>query len=194
MSKTLEYYNMNAKRFVQETINTDISGIQCEFLKYIPAYGTILDLGCGSGRDTLCFLKQGYHVEAVDGSEEMCRLARKRTGINVKHMLFEDLKEVNKYDGIWACASLLHMPKDKLPAVIRKMNSALKKTGVLYISFKYGHFEGERKGRHFTDLTEDSFAEIMKEIPELYIEKHWITNDARPSRSEEKWLNLILKK
>lgn len=194
MSKTLEYYNINAQRFVQETINTDISEIQNEFLKYIPARGSILDFGCGSGRDTKFFLEHGYHVEAIDGSETMCRLASAQTGINVKHMLFEDFRETNRYDGIWACASLLHLPKSELIAVIRRMYEALKETGILYMSFKYGSFEGERKARHFTDLTEGSFAKLITEIPELKTEKQWLTNDARPGRSEEKWLNLILKK
>ncbi len=194
MSKTLNYYNDNAERFVQETANVDISKNQKEFLKYIPDNGTVLDFGCGSGRDAKYFLEQGYHVEAVDGSETMCRLASLQTGIPVKCMRFEELDAVDIYDGIWACASILHLARNELITVLYKMCRALKKTGILYVSFKYGSFEGERKDRYFTDFTEESFAEVIAEVPELTIEKQWITNDARPDRSEEKWLNLILKK
>lgn len=74
------------------------------------------------------------------------------------------------------------------------MCDALKSTGVIYTSFKYGEFEGERNGRYFTDFMEDTFREFMKGIPELTIEEYWITDDVRPGRGDERWLNLILRK
>ena len=109
-------------------------------------------------------------------------------------MLFQNLDANGKYEGIWACSSILHLPKKELLPVIRKMCIALKDNGVIYTSFKYGDFEGERNGRYFTDFTEDTFDKFIKVIPELTIEEEWITSDVRAGRGEEKWLNLILRK
>lgn len=153
---------------------------------------SILDFGCGSGRDTKYFLKKGYDVTAMDGSAELCKLASAFSGVDVKEMLFQDLDAINVYDGIWACSSILHLPKKDLSSVFWKMCSALKDNGIIYTSFKYGDFEGKRNGRYFTDFREDTFQEFIKEIPELIVEEQWITSDVRPGRSEEKWLNLIL--
>lgn len=194
MSNTIDYYNANADQFIQGTSKVDISLIYTEFLKRIPMNGAILDFGCGSGRDTKTFLELGYVVDAIDGSEELCKLGSKHTGINVRCMLFQELNEIEKYDGIWACASILHLDRVQLHTVLNKMCDALKENGIIYVSFKYGTFEGERNGRYFTDFTEDAFAIFLAEIPTLKIEKQWITNDARPDRGEEKWLNIILRK
>lgn len=194
MDSTLKYYNQNADQFVQGTLSVDFKQTQDRFLAKLPADAYILDFGCGSGRDTKYFLENGYQVDAADGSEELCKIASDYTGIKVKQMLFEELCDVGKYDGIWACSSILHLSKDTLADVLKKMAAALKDSGVIYTSFKYGEFEGERNGRYFTDFTIEVFKEYMHEIPELQIEECWITGDVRPGRGEEKWLNLILRK
>ena len=194
MDKTIEYYNQNADMFAQGTRLVDFTVVQERFRKMLPVGSGILDFGCGSGRDTKYFLEKGYRVEATDGSSELCKLASAFTGIEVKEMLFQDLDASGKYEGIWACSSILHLSKKELLSVIRKMCDALKDNGVIYTSFKYGDFEGERNGRYFTDFTEDTFDKFIKEIPELTIEEEWITSDVRPGRGEEKWLNLILRK
>ena len=194
MDKTIEYYNQNADMFAQGTRLVDFTIVQERFRKMLPVGSRILDFGCGSGRDTKYFLEKGYQVAATDGSAELCRLAGSFTGIKVKEMLFQELDEIGVYDGIWACSSILHLPKQELLPVIRKMCDALKDNGVIYTSFKYGDFEGERNGRYFTDFTEDTFDKFIKVIQELTIEEEWITSDVRPGRGEEKWLNLILRK
>ena len=194
MNTTINYYNLNAKKFIENTQNADMHLTQDKFLQLLPESASILDFGCGSGRDTKYFLEKGYQVVATDGSAELCRLAGNFTGIKVKEMLFQELDEIGVYDGIWACSSILHLPKQELLPVIRKMCIALKDNGVIYTSFKYSNFEGERNGRYFTDFTEDTFREFIKVIPELMIEDQWITLDVRPGRGEEKWLNLILRK
>lgn len=192
--KTLDYYNENADAFAAETVGADFRQVQDRFLDRLDAGDCILDFGCGSGRDTKYFLKKGYKVDATDGSVEMCRIASEYTGIPVKQMLFQELDAHGKYNGIWACASILHLPKQELGKVLKKMGTALKKNGVIYTSFKYREFEGERNGRYFTDFTIDTFTEFMQEIGNLKIEDCWITSDVRPGRYEEKWLNLILQK
>lgn len=194
MNNTIQYYQQNAEQFSRETRSVDFSQNQGKFMSKLKKNDTILDFGCGSGRDTKCFLEHGFQVEAIDGSEELCRLAGEFTGIKVKHLLFQELAEKNKYDGIWACSSILHLPKQELIEVIQKMSLALKSKGIIYTSFKYGTFEGERNGRYFTDMTEDSFEEILQATKELQIEEQWITSDVRPERGNEKWLNLILQK
>ena len=133
-------------------------------------------------------------MDAIDGSEELCRIASEYTGIKVKKMLFQELNVQEKYDGIWACSSILHLPKEELKPVFKKMILALKKHGVIYTSFKYGVFEGERNGRYFTDFTIDTFQKFIQDVDNIQIEDYWITGDVRPGRGEEKWLNLILRK
>ena len=192
--ETINYYNKNAARFTVETVQVNFESTQKRFAGKLPAGAAILDFGCGSGRDTKYFLSQGYQVDAVDGSAELCRLAGEYTGVNVKNMFFHELAEVERYDGIWACSSILHLPPKELADVMRKMVTALKHNGIIYTSFKYGTFAGERNGRYFTDMTEDTFADFIKQIKNIKIEEEWITSDVRPERSEEKWLNLILRK
>lgn len=194
MDPTIDYYNLNAENFIESTQNVDMHQAQDRFLRLLDENASILDFGCGSGRDTKYFLNKGYQVTATDGSAELCRLASAFSGIEVKEMLFGELDEIDTYDGIWACSSILHLPKIKLLPVICKMCMALKDSGVIYTSFKYSDFEGVRNGRYFTDFTEDSFKEFIAEIPELTIEDYWITDDVRPGRGDEKWLNLILRK
>ncbi len=194
MDNTLIYYNQNAELFAQGTLSVDFKQTQDRFLNKLTTNACILDFGCGSGRDTKYFLEKGYQVDATDGSEELCKLASDYAGISVKQMLFEELDEAQKYDGIWACSSILHLSKPALADVLKKMATALKANGVVYTSFKYGDFEGERNGRYFTDFTLELFEEFIQDISELQIEDYWITGDVRPGRGEEKWLNLILRK
>ena len=193
MSETLNYYNQNAEQFCKNTISVEFSATQNRFLSHLPAAAHILDFGCGSGRDTKAFLDQGYNVDAIDGSEELCKLASQYTGVQVRHMFFQELSAVSEY-GIWACSSILHLPLEELSKVLYKMTTALKPNGIIYTSFKYGILSGERNGRYFTDMTEETFADFISKIEDLQIEEEWITSDARPGRSEEKWLNLILRK
>ncbi len=192
--KTLEYYDINAKTFTESTVSVDFSNIQNKFLNKLDECATILDFGCGSGRDTKYFLDHGYTVEAIDGSEELCKLASAYTGISVKHMLFQDLQEIEKYDAIWACSSILHLPYADLVVVMKKMAIALKDNGLIYTSFKYGTFEGVRNGRYFIDMTEDNLEKLLQDGGGLEVEETWITSDVRPGRGEEKWLNLFLRK
>ena len=164
------------------------------FTANLPTSSIILDFGCGSGRDTKYFLEHGYQVEAIDGSEELCKVASAYTGITVKKQLFTELSEVQKYDAIWACSSILHATSDELVIIMRKIWTALKDNGFIYTSFKYGTFEGERNGRYFTDMTEESLSALLNKTTGFFIEEQWITSDVRPGREEEKWLNVILRK
>ncbi len=192
--KTIDYYNENAGAFVNDTVDVGFSEVQDRFLELLPAEAHILDFGCGSGRDAKYFIKKGYSVDAIDGSAEMCKIASENAGINVRHMMFSDLDEVELYDGIWACASVLHISKDELKNVLAKMITAVKYGGYIYVSFKYGTHEGYRGNRYYTDFTETTFRNYIGQIKEITITDEWISTDVRPGRSEEKWLNIILQK
>lgn len=191
---TLDYYNEKADSFVDGTRNVDFSVLQNEFTSYIKEGGRILDLGCGSGRDSKAFLERGFEVEAVDGSQELCRLAAEYIGQPVICAIFQEYEPEGLFDGIWACASLLHLTQDEAKAVMKKLAAALKEKGVFYVSFKYGTFSGERNGRFFTDMDESSFDALLEDIPQLAIDREYITEDVRPGREAEKWLNVFLKK
>ena len=186
---TLAYYNRHADEFAQHTQHADMRQTARRFLAEIPAGGHILDLGCGSGRDSLYFLQQGYLVTAVDGSEKLCRIAQEYTGQPVLCRDFFDITDEDEYDGIWACASLLHVEKERLPELLKKLSAALKPEGVLYVSFKEGEFSGIRSDRHFTDLTEESMREIFAGSGSWQERSVWKSCDVRPDHSGEVWIN-----
>lgn len=191
---TIEYYNNEANRFFESTVSVDFSKIQEQFLKYVKPGGRILDLGCGSGRDSRAFLERGYEVVAVDGSRELAKIAGAYIGQEVIVADFREFEPEGTFDGIWACASLLHLPKEEIAAVMRRMAAHLAEGGCFYASFKYGEFQGERNGRYFTDMTEESFQELLEEVPGLVAEEVFVTGDVREGRNSEKWLNVMLKK
>ena len=158
--KTIDYYNKNAEKYFESTVNANMQKAYDFFQKYVPS-GRILDFGCGSGRDSLYFKNQGYEVIAIDGSEELCKLAREYTGLDVRCMNFFDLRDIGYYDGIWASASLLHVDKKLLINVLKKMRDALKKSGYMYVAMKNG--EGEEiteEGRYYNYLTRENFLNV----------------------------------
>lgn len=191
---TLSYYSTNAITFSEGTVSVDFTTTQERFLQYLAPGSFILDFGCGSGRDAKCFVERGYKVTATDGCAELVALASEYSGLPVKQMLFSDFAEVEAYDGVWACASILHLPKAELVDVLQKITIALRAGGYLYISFKYGDFEGERHGRYFTDMTEASFRALLELVPGLVVVEEWVSGDVREGRGDERWLNVILKK
>ena len=188
-----EYYSNNANNFFKDTVNVDMSDIYQRFTKSLAKGSIILDAGCGSGRDIKAFMDMGYDVEAIDASVEMVNLASEYSGIKVQHKYFDEVDNVEYYDGIWCCASLLHVKRKDLPNVIKILSKALKDHGVLYLSFKYGYSEREKDGRHFTDMTEDLLESLLSDFTDLKIQERWLTDDARPNR-DDKWLNTILRK
>lgn len=194
MNRTIDFYEKNAEVFSEGTLDVDFAPVQDRFAALLPERGLILDMGCGSGRDTKYFLSKGFKVDAIDGSEQLCRIAAVNTGIAVRHMMFNELDENELYHGIWACASILHLPRPELADVLNRMIRALRQDGYIYTSFKYGDFEGYRNERYFTDFTESSFADFINDIPGGEIAEEWVSSDARPEKSAEKWLNLIIRR
>ena len=194
MTKTLAYYNQFAKAYNETTLTIEFQSKREFLLKYLKTHAYILDLGCGSGRDSKAFLQQGYKVTAMDGSQVLCQLASETIGQPVKCQLFSELDEINTYDAVWACASLLHLPTIELKQTLKKIEKALKDEGYFYASFKYGEFEGYREERFFNDFTEESFKTLLKDIPTLTIIETEVTTDVIPGRENVSWLNLMMKK
>ncbi|WNJ80113.1 class I SAM-dependent methyltransferase [Cedecea neteri] len=185
------YYQTHAKTFFDGTVNVDMSSLYLAFTRRLPAHAKVLDAGCGSGRDAFAFTQMGYQVEAFDASPELVTLAREHTCLPVKLMTFAEVDAKDEYDGIWCCASLLHVPFVQLPGVMQKLAAALKYKGVWYFSFKYGNSERVKDGRSFTDINEERLATLLQNLPDLEIAEQWITQDVRPDR-DEMWLNVIL--
>lgn len=194
MDETLTYYNQNADAFVKGTQNADMSEQYRFFLKHLSPNCRILDLGCGSGRDSAYFSSLSLEVTAVDGSEELCKRVKENYGINALCIKFEDMSFAAEFDAIWACASLLHVKKADMPNVMDKVSAALKPGGILYASFKYGSDERVSNGRFFNDYTENDIDALLTPKNQLALLEYWITEDVRPDRSGERWLNFIAKR
>ena len=193
MCDTTRYYEDHSMVFFEETVCADVTPLYERFLKYVPEGGKILDLGCGSGRDVKAFRERGYVAEGVDRSEELCKLASEYTGVEIKQMDFAQLNSVAEYDAVWACASLLHVSCEELPKIIELIRRALKSSGVMYMSFKYGDYEGDRDGRFFNDMTEDKFKGVFADVTGLSLIEDWYSEDVRRGK-DVKWYNVILRR
>ncbi len=193
VDRNVEYYNLNADSFFEGSVGADMSYSIDRFISFLPEGGRVLDARCGSGRDSKAFLDAGFDVISFDASEEMCRRASEYTGREVMNMRFEDMSFANEFDGIWACASLLHVPMAELPEIMKKMNMALKEGGVMYASFKYGDGTKMRGERRFSDFNEESVVPLF-ETAGLTILHREIGSDSRPGREDEKWINVIGRK
>lgn len=194
MNKTLNYYNENYEQFTSSTVNVDMSHLYNIFFKYLKTNAKILDLGCGTGRDSLFFKSQKYSVIATDGSEKMCEIASNLLKTPVILQKFDEIQYKDEFDGIWAYASLLHLTYKELENIIPKLIRALHYNGCLFISFKYGCFEGFRQDRYFTDMSENKFKAFISKFSNLKISELLVTNDVKKDCENEKWLNAVLLK
>ena len=193
MTKTIDYYTENAEAFFAATATVNMAPVYQRFLSLLPPTGRVLDAGCGSGRDAKAFADRGFCVDAFDASPELAKLATILTGQTVEVMSFTDFDRHHLYDGIWACASLLHVPEVDLPQALQRLWRGLKPDGVLYISFKHGTGEREHGGRVFTDATETKLRGWVQALEGLASTDIWLTADQRPDRQEE-WVNGLFRK
>ncbi len=188
----MDYYENNARAFVDSTLVVDMQPLYQHFLPLLSAQAHILDAGCGSGRDAKQFIKQGYKVTAFDASAKIAALAENEIGQSVTVQRLQDIQYHNQFDGIWACASLLHVPAKELADVFQRLARALKPQGVLYCSFKYGQGEYEKQGRWFTNMNEAGLQVLVDKVDGLTVKELWVTVDRRPGREQERWLNGVL--
>jgi len=193
VDNNIEYYNINAESFVAGTQNVDMSLWRDKFESYIIDGGRVLDAGCGSGRDSKAFIMHGFSVVAFDASTEMCKAASELIGQEVWQMKFGEIAFDAEFDGIWACASLLHVSYDELPDIMQKLHKALKAKGAIYMSFKYGEGRMTKGERTFSNFSENTLEKLLNETG-FEVKECGITGDVREGRGDEKWVNVIAKK
>ena len=193
IDRNVEYYNKNADAFFQSSVIADMSYDRTKFIRLLPENAVVLDAGCGSGRDSKVFLEYGFEVTAFDASPEMCKRASKYIGQEVINMRFQDMTYDNKFDGIWASASLLHVPMGELPDVMLRMGEAIKLGGYMYASFKYGDGTKMRGERRFSDFNERSIVPLFENAG-FTIVSNMVGHDNRPGREDEMWVSVIAKK
>lgn len=186
---SIGYYDENAPSYFDSTVSADMQELRDRFLKHVRSGGTILDAGCGSGRDAKAFADVGYAVTAFDASTEMVRLARQHTGLPVHHMTFEQMEWQDQFDGIWASACLLHVDRTNLPVTFGRFARALAADGAWCLSMKQGDTTRELDGRTFTDVTEAEIRDLLEAVG-LHVRDIWLTADVRPGR-EDRWVNAI---
>tara|TARA_X000001036_G_scaffold429440_1_gene460656 strand:- start:458 stop:1057 length:600 start_codon:yes stop_codon:yes gene_type:complete len=186
---TIQYYNENADAFVGRTVDIDMSNIYAKFTSLLPCAGKILDAGCGSGRDSRYFISQGFEVVAIDASEEMVKCASKLTGQDALQMKFEEVTFEDEFDGIWACASLLHIEKEQLVFNLNKLLNTLESGGVIYISLKESKSSVPDGGRHFSYYNESELNSIIVSQPHLELLDIWIEE-----QEDFKWVNVLARK
>ena len=193
---TLEYYNNNAQLYCEQTIVGNLQENYDKFLKQLPNNAYILDFGCGSGRDSKYFLDNGYNVKAIDGSIEMCKLASKYINQEVTCMKFEELNDINTYDGIWACSSILHIEKENLSDILIKMINSLKVNGVIYTSFKIGVGYEIKEGKYYNYLAKDEMIQTLnKTSKSVELVDYFETLPSTRRKAENTiWGNFIIKK
>lgn len=191
---SVDYYNKYANVYFDNTVKLDMGETLERFLSYCKQGDTVLDLGCGSGRDSKVMMERGLDVTLLDASKELCTLADIYTGMEPLCMDCRDIDFDKVFHGIWACASLLHIPKAELPDVLKRICEALKPQGVCYFSVKKGSFEGFRHERFFADYEKEELIELCKRVAGFTLIDCWETADIRINREEECWVNILLQK
>ena len=191
---TIEYFDEKAQKCFDDAFTITERTNQDHFLSYLEPGAHILDFGCGSGRDSRYFMDNGFEVTSTDGSAGMAALASVYLGKPVKVMEFNELDDEDLYDGIFASASIMHIEYEKLEELFPKMILAMKKGGILYVSFKYGEGEGFLGKRFYTYMDEERFARFIEPFTELEVIASGIFGNEHPGQMDFRWLYAILRK
>ena len=187
------YYESNAERYASETFSADMSEQYQRFLPLLKKRAKILDVGSGSGRDAFYFQKHGYQVTALEPSKNLGREIRKVFSGEIVCSDIQSYQPMERYDGIWACASLIHLQEEEILCFFKKMDMYLSDNGIVYASGKSGISTGEvADGRFFLEFTEQLVEKILTVNKQLQLEQLWYTEDVRGRRGF-RWLNVVLR-
>lgn len=191
---TTQFYENHAREYFNRTVSADLSALYNRFLKYVKPGGRILDVGCGSGRDLRVFRERGFDAIGIDGSEKLAKLAAEFSGTTCLVLRFEELNFDRTFDAVWACASLLHVPKQRLLPIVQRLYEALAEGGFLFVSVQLG--EGEQilpDGRFFAYYMPDEFAQLLNRAG-FSIDETWESGDYLPSGRPIRWVNMIARR
>lgn len=193
MRDTDRYYDQHAQMFFESTAHVDMAPLRQRFLTGLAPGSHLLDAGCGSGRDARAFAAQGFRVSAFDASPALAELAARHCNFPVAVRRFEEIDDVDRFDGIWCCASLLHVAETDMPDVLGRLWRALRPGGVMYLSFKLGRGMREHQGRRFTDADEPTLRGWLSALAPVQNIECWQTEDVRPER-RERWINALVRR
>lgn len=192
--QTLHFYETNAEIYAEQTRGIDLAHLYKPFLKYIPRGGRILDVGCGAGRDLRRFADEGFEAVGIDPSEKLAAMASEFSGCNVLVSSVQDLSFNQEFDGAWACASLIHLPRHELPSALGKISLALRARGVLFVSMQIGSGEMVMDdGRFVARYTSKEVSNAIEQA-DFELVDVWITPDSSPARHSLVWVNAIARK
>ena len=136
MRSTIDYYNRIADSYYWTTVGIDMSKLRNAFAAYLPAEARVIDLGCGSGRDVMAFGDMGHEASGLDASKELVELAKERLEVKASVGDMVTWRASEPYDGIWCCASLIHLNEEEKKRFFGNLQYNLKPGGVIYISVK----------------------------------------------------------
>ncbi|HWF77355.1 MAG TPA: class I SAM-dependent methyltransferase [Caulobacteraceae bacterium] len=187
---SIGWYDANAEDFVERTFGPGMAVERARFLAHVPRGGAVLDAGCGSGRDALAFKEAGYAASAFDGSARLAEIAAANSGLPVRHLTFAEMDWDAAFDGVWACATLLHLAPADLPGALANIRRTLKPGGAFYCSFKEGPAQRFANGRHFTDMTLQSLRALLIDAGFELLDL-WDGDDGRPDHAGERWVSAV---
>jgi SAM-dependent methyltransferase len=192
---TLGHYNDNALSFWQGTKDHDVSQNYLKLLGQFPPEQQldILDCGCGPGRDLRYFKSLGHRPVGLDGSRAFAEMAKANSGCPVLHQSFLSLDlPPGAFDGVFANASLFHVPSEQLPRVLRELHRALRTGGILFTSNPRGNAEGW-SGQRYGHYMEFEASERFLEAAGFQVIDHYYRPDGAP-RAEQPWLAIVSRK
>ena len=185
------YYENFSEDYANRTWQADMSDQRKRFCRYLPTDARILDVGSGSGRDTLALLAMGYSVDAIDASPAMAQESLRRTGVVTRVDRIEVMEVSEPYDGIWLCAVLPHVRRELQEEAWYRVRLALKPSGFCYASYKIGGSSRvDAFGRYFFDVNEESCNRIVERAA-LTVVEQWRSQSAIQDQCE--WLNTIVR-
>ena len=189
---TIGHYEDNAESFRIGTKDHDVSQNIAAFLGALPKGKQldILDFGCGPGRDLNVFKQMGHRPTGLDGSKEFCKMTQKLSKFPILHQKFLHLElEDNSFDGVFANASLFHVPSLELSRVLKEIHSALRKGGILFSSNPRGSTEGWQ-GQRYGHYMEFEESEIYLKQSGFKILDHYYRPSGKP-RELQPWLAIV---
>jgi SAM-dependent methyltransferase len=191
IESTVNFYETHAREYFDRTVSADLSVLYKIFLKHVRPGGRVLDAGCGSGRDLKILQARGFDAVGIDASNALVKLASQFSGATCLPMRLENVSFSQHFDAVWACASLLHLPKRRIPSVLRRFHKSLVDDGVLFASVQAG--QGEKiapDGRFFAYYAPNEFAGLVEKSG-FSVDDVWISKDSLPGRGAIRWINIV---